>query len=116
MPDKKTAIVTGASGGIGAGLVRGFLSKGYNVVATSRNASKSLSASPSLILVNGDIGRQETAASVVEAAIARFGTVDVLVNNAGIFRSKPFTDFTTEDFNAWSRPTCWDSCTSLNSL
>jgi NAD(P)-dependent dehydrogenase (short-subunit alcohol dehydrogenase family) len=100
MPDKKTAIVTGASGGIGAGLVRGFLSKGYNVVATSRNASKSLSASPSLILVNGDIGRQETAASVVEAAIARFGTVDVLVNNAGIFRSKPFTDFTTEDFNA----------------
>jgi NAD(P)-dependent dehydrogenase (short-subunit alcohol dehydrogenase family) len=100
MPDKKTAIVTGASGGIGAGLVRGFLSKGYNVVATSRNASKSLSALPSLILVNGDIGNQETAASVVEAAIARFGTVDVLVNNAGIFRSKPFTDFTTEDFNA----------------
>ncbi len=100
MPDKKTAIVTGASGGIGAGLVEGFLAKGYNVVATSRNASKSLSASPGLILVDGDIGKQETAASVVEAAIARFGTVDVLVNNAGIFRTKPFTEFTTEDFNA----------------
>jgi NAD(P)-dependent dehydrogenase (short-subunit alcohol dehydrogenase family) len=100
MPEQKTAIVTGASGGIGAGLVEGFLSKGYNVVATSRNASKSLSASPSLVLVDGDIGKRETAAKVVEAAIGRFRTVDVLVNNAGIFRTKPFTDFTTEDFNA----------------
>jgi NAD(P)-dependent dehydrogenase (short-subunit alcohol dehydrogenase family) len=100
MPEQKTAIVTGASGGIGAGLVEGFLSKGYNVVATSRNASKSLSASPSLVLVDGDIGKRETAAKVVEAAIGRFQTVDVLVNNAGIFCTKPFTDFTTEDFNA----------------
>jgi NAD(P)-dependent dehydrogenase (short-subunit alcohol dehydrogenase family) len=100
MSDKKTAIVTGASGGIGAGLVEGFLTKGYNVVATSLNAGRTLSASPNLVLVDGDIGKQETAASVVEAAIARFGSVDVLVNNAGIFRVKPFTDFTTEDFSA----------------
>lgn len=100
MLDKKTAIVTGASGGIGAGLVEGFLTKGYKVVATSLNAGRTLSASPSLVLVDGDIGRQETAASVVEAAIARFGSVDVLVNSAGIFRVKPFTDFTTEDFSA----------------
>jgi NAD(P)-dependent dehydrogenase (short-subunit alcohol dehydrogenase family) len=100
MPDKKTAIVTGASGGIGAGLVEGFLSKGYNVVATSLHASKSLSASPSLVLVDGDIGEQETAANVVQAAITRYGSIDVLVNNAGIFRIKPFTEFTTEDFNA----------------
>jgi NAD(P)-dependent dehydrogenase (short-subunit alcohol dehydrogenase family) len=100
MSNKKTAIVTGASGGIGAGLVEGFLTKGYNVVATSLSASQSMSASPSLVLVDGDIGKRDTAASVVEAAITRFGTVDVLVNNAGIFRVKPFTDFTTEDFNA----------------
>jgi NAD(P)-dependent dehydrogenase (short-subunit alcohol dehydrogenase family) len=105
MSDKKTAIVTGASGGIGAGLVEAFVKKGYNVVATSRSFSQSLippttTASPSLVLVEGDIGKQETAAKAVEAAINQFGTIDVLANNAGIFRTKPFTDFTTEDFNA----------------
>jgi NAD(P)-dependent dehydrogenase (short-subunit alcohol dehydrogenase family) len=81
-------------------LVAAFLMEGYNVVATSLNVSQSLTASPSLVLVDGDIGKQETAAKVMEAAIKHFGTVDVLVNNAGIFRTKPFTDFTTEDFNA----------------
>src|SRR5450755_3872305 len=100
MSDNKTAIVTGASHGIGAGLVEAFLNQGYNVVATSRHVSQSLTASPSLVLVDGDIGTQETAAKAVEAAIEHFGTIDVLVNNAGIFRTKPFTDFTTEDFNA----------------
>ena len=100
MSDKKTAIVTGASGGIGAGLVEAFLMEGYHVVATSLNARQSLTASPSLLLVDGDIGKQETAAKVVESAINNFGAIDVLVNNAGIFRSKPFIDFTTEDFNA----------------
>ena len=99
MPDKKTAIITGASGGIGSSLVEAFLKDGYNVVATSLNAG-SLSASPSLILVDGDIGKQETAAKVADAAIQHFGTIDVLVNNAGIYRTKPFTDFTTDDFNA----------------
>jgi NAD(P)-dependent dehydrogenase (short-subunit alcohol dehydrogenase family) len=100
MSDKKTAIVTGASGGIGMGLVEAFLNEGYNVVATSLNTGQSLAASPSLVLVAGDIGKQETAANVVEEAIQHFGTIDVLVNNAGIYRTKPFTDFTTEDFNA----------------
>ena len=100
MSDKKTAIVTGASGGMGAGLVEAFLKEGYNVVATSLDAGKSFTASPGLVLVDGDIGKQETAAQVVEAAIKQFGTIDVLVNNAGIYRTKPFTDFTTEDFNA----------------
>jgi len=100
MSGKKTAIVTGASGGIGAGLVEGFLREGYNVVATSREASRKLTASSGLVLVDGDIGKQQTAASTVEAAIQNFGTVDVLVNNAGIFLNKPFTDFTTEDFDA----------------
>jgi len=100
MPDNHTAIVTGASGGIGAGVVEAFLKEGYNVVATSLKVSESLNATPSLFLVDGDIGKQETAAKVVDAAIQHFGTIDVLVNTAGIYRTKPFTDFTTEDFNA----------------
>ena len=100
MSDKKTAIVTGARQGIGAGLVEAFLKEDYNVVATSLHVSESLTASPSLVLVDGDIGKQETAAKAVEAAIKHFGTIDVLVNNAGIYYIKPFTDFTTEDFNA----------------
>ena len=100
MPDRKTAIVTGAGQGIGAGLVEGFLNKGYNVVATSRNVTQSLTASTSLVLVDGDIGSQETAVSAVEAATTLFGTIDVLVNNAGIFRTKPFTEFTADDINA----------------
>jgi NAD(P)-dependent dehydrogenase (short-subunit alcohol dehydrogenase family) len=100
MPNRKTAIVTGAAGGIGAGLVEAFLKEGYNVVGTSLNASQGLAASPSLVLVDGDIGKQETAAKAAEAAITHFGTIDVLVNNAGIFYVKPFTDFTANDFNA----------------
>ena len=100
MSDKKTAIITGASGSIGTGLVEGFLERGFNVVGTSLNSSQSLSASSRLVLVDGDICKQKTAADVVDAATKNFGTVDVLVNNAGIFRKKPFTDFTIEDFNA----------------
>ena len=100
MSGKKTAIITGASGGIGAGLVEGFLREGYNVVATSREANRKLTSSGSLVLLDGDIGKQQTAAHAVEAAINNFGTIDVLVNNAGIFLTKPFTDFTTEDFDA----------------
>jgi NAD(P)-dependent dehydrogenase (short-subunit alcohol dehydrogenase family) len=100
MPGKRTAIVTGADGGIGRGLVEGFLEEGYRVVGTSLKASQSLIASADLVLVDGDIGMHETAAKVVETAIRHFGTVDVLVNNAGILRTKAFTDFTTEDFDA----------------
>lgn len=99
MVGKKTAIVTGASGGIGAGLVDGFLTEGYNVVATSRHTTRKLTASSSLVLVDGDIGTLQTAASAVEAAVNNFGTIDVLVNNAGIFLTKPFTDFTIDDFD-----------------
>jgi NAD(P)-dependent dehydrogenase (short-subunit alcohol dehydrogenase family) len=100
MLSKKTAIITGASGGIGAGLVERFLEEGYNVVATSRDANRKLTTSGNLVLLVGDIGKQQTAADAVEAAINYFGTVDVLVNNAGIFLAKPFTDFTVEDFDA----------------
>jgi NAD(P)-dependent dehydrogenase (short-subunit alcohol dehydrogenase family) len=100
MSEKKTAIITGASGGIGAGLVERFLEEGYNVVATSRDANEKLPPSAGLVLVDGDIGKQQTAADAVEAAISNFGTIDVLVNNAGIFLNKPFTEFTTDDFDA----------------
>ncbi len=112
MSDKKTAIITGASGGIGSGLIEAFLKEGYNVVATSLNATQSsvvqlMTASPNLVLVDGDIGKQDTAAKAVEAAIKHFGTIDVLVNNAGIMRTKPFTDFTTDEFNALISTNLW---------
>jgi NAD(P)-dependent dehydrogenase (short-subunit alcohol dehydrogenase family) len=100
MSGRKTAIITGASGGIGEGLAEGFLREGYNVVATSREANRELTTSGSLVLLEGDIGKQQTATAAVEAAIKNFGTIDVLVNNAGIFLTKPFTDFTTDDFDA----------------
>jgi NAD(P)-dependent dehydrogenase (short-subunit alcohol dehydrogenase family) len=100
MSSKQTAIVTGASGGIGAGLVEKFLHESFNVVATSRDASRKLTASGNLVVVDGDISKQQTAALAVAAAINNFGSIDVLVNNAGIFLNKPFTDFTPEDFNA----------------
>jgi NAD(P)-dependent dehydrogenase (short-subunit alcohol dehydrogenase family) len=102
MANKKTVIVTGASQGIGAAVVQAFLGRGYNVVATSRNVSKAgLTSSTSLALVDGDIGHAATAAKVVETAVARFGSVHHVVNNAGIFSSKPFTDYTAEDFRGF---------------
>ena len=100
MAGKRTAIITGASGGIGRGLVEAFLREGYNVVATSRDSNRKLATSGSLVLLDGDIGRQQTAAQAVEEAINNFGSIDVLVNNAGIFLTKPFTDFTTADFES----------------
>jgi NAD(P)-dependent dehydrogenase (short-subunit alcohol dehydrogenase family) len=97
----KTVIVTGGSQGIGSGTVQTFIERGYNVVATSRNITKSkeLSASPRLALVDGDIGEASTAARVAQIAISKFGSIDALVNNAGIFVVKPFTEYTPEDFN-----------------
>jgi NAD(P)-dependent dehydrogenase (short-subunit alcohol dehydrogenase family) len=100
MARNKTAIVTGAQQGIGAGLVEGFLKSGYSVVATSLRASESLRGRPDVVVVEGDIRDHETAEKSVEAAVAQFRTVDVLVNNAGIYITKPFTEFTTDDFNA----------------
>lgn len=99
MPVGKTAIVTGASQGIGAGLVDGFQEIGFNVVATALDVTHSRSTSPSLVLIDGDVGKRETAVRTVDAAIASFGRIDVLVNCAGIFRVKPFTDYTDEDFD-----------------
>jgi NAD(P)-dependent dehydrogenase (short-subunit alcohol dehydrogenase family) len=98
----KTVIVTGASQGIGAGIVRAFLARGYNVVGTARSATKSkeLSASDHLALIDGDIGQFETAQKVAQLAIKRFGSIDAVVANAGIFLVKPFTDYTPDDFRA----------------
>lgn len=100
MPSHKTILITGASQGIGAGLVNAFLERGYNVVATSRQVSKSseIKASNRLARVDGDIADPATARKVVETAIARFGTVNAVVNNAGIFMTKPFVDFTFDDY------------------
>src|ERR1700748_1068253 len=99
MTDKKTVIVTGASMGIGAAVVQAFLDRGYNVVATSRTISKAgYAPSPKLALVDGDIGLAATAETVTQTALSHFGTIDHLVNNAGIFFSKRFTDYTIEDF------------------
>jgi NAD(P)-dependent dehydrogenase (short-subunit alcohol dehydrogenase family) len=87
-------------GGIGAGLVEGFLKEGCNVIATSGDASRKLTSSGSLVVLDGEIGKPQTAADAVEAAINNFGAIEILVNNAGIFLTKPFTDFTAEDFGA----------------
>jgi NAD(P)-dependent dehydrogenase (short-subunit alcohol dehydrogenase family) len=98
---QKTAIVTGASRGIGAGLVEAFLKRGYNVVANSRHITRanSFAASANLALVDGDIGDRNTAAKIVDTAVSKFGRIDVLINNAGVFIPKPFTEYTTEDFD-----------------
>ena len=102
MAARKTVIVTGASQGIGAAIVQAFLERGYNVVATSRSMSKAgLAPSPNLALVDGDIGQSETAENVAKAAIDRFGSIDHLVNNAGIYHSKPFTEYTAEELRAF---------------
>jgi NAD(P)-dependent dehydrogenase (short-subunit alcohol dehydrogenase family) len=99
---QRTAIVTGASQGIGEALVEAFLKRGYSVVANSRNITKAnpFPASPNLALVDGDIGDPKTAAKIVDTAVSRFGRIDVLINNAGILIPKPFTEYTTEDLNA----------------
>ena len=93
---RKVAIVTGASQGIGSGLVEGFLAKGYRVVANSRSIKPSDKAD--LVTVAGDIADPQVAKRVVATVIERFGRVDTLVNNAGIFIAKRFIEYTAEDF------------------
>src|ERR1700693_3827306 len=99
---RKTAIVTGASQGIGAGIVKAFVERGFNVVANSRKVTQSaeVAASDQVALVDGHIGEPAIAAQIVETALSRFHSIDALVNNAGIFFTKPFTDYTPEDFKS----------------
>src|SRR4029450_4588137 len=99
---RKTAIVTGASQGIGAGIVNAFVERGFNVVANSRKVTQSteVAASDCVALVDGHIGEPATAARMVETAVSRFKPSDALVNEAGASSTKPFTDYTPDDFKS----------------
>lgn len=97
-PGKKVAIVTGSSQGIGAGIAAAFSASGYAVVGTARSIEQS--TTPDVLMVPGDIAQETTAELVVERALDRFGRIDTLVNNAGIFIGKPFTEYTAEDYLA----------------
>jgi NAD(P)-dependent dehydrogenase (short-subunit alcohol dehydrogenase family) len=95
---EKVAIITGASQGIGAGLTRAYRELGYVVIATARSIERS--GDSGIVTVEGDIADPETARRVVGEAVERFGRIDTLINNAGIYIGKPFTDYTLADFNA----------------
>jgi NAD(P)-dependent dehydrogenase (short-subunit alcohol dehydrogenase family) len=95
---QKVAIITGADGGIGAGLAAGYRQAGYAIVATSRSIAASDHSD--LLTVQGDIADADTAGRVVERALDRFGRIDSLINNAGIYIEKPFTDYTLDDYAA----------------
>jgi NAD(P)-dependent dehydrogenase (short-subunit alcohol dehydrogenase family) len=102
MASNQTVIVTGASQGIGAAIVQTFLGRGYNVVGNSRSFSNSkLTPSSNLALVEGDIGLLATAEKIAQTAIDKFGSINHVVSNAGIFSAKPFTDYTAEEFRAF---------------
>src|SRR5580698_4821792 len=100
---RKTMIVTGAAKGIGAGVTRAFIERGYNVVANSLTITAStFAATDRLAVVRGDIGDPATAREIASTAMATFGSIDGVVNNAGIFFTKPFTECTTQDFEKMS--------------
>ena len=96
--NQKVVVITGASQGIGAALVKAYRERGFFVVANSRNIAPS--ADEGVLAVAGDIGEREVAERVIAQGIARFGRIDSLVNNAGIFIAKPFTQYTAEDYRA----------------
>ncbi|MER5466591.1 SDR family oxidoreductase [Streptomyces sp. NPDC002668] len=95
---QRVAVITGASQGIGAALVTAYRELGYGVAATSRSIGDS--SDPEVLTVRGDVAEPGVGARVVDATLARFGRIDTLVNNAGIFIAKPFTDYTDEDYDA----------------
>ena len=102
MGTTQTAIVTGASQGIGAAIAQAFLNRGYNVVANSRSMTRSgFTPSSNLALVDGDIADASTAERVAEAALSKFGSIDHLVNNAGIYAAKPFTEYSADDLHGF---------------
>jgi NAD(P)-dependent dehydrogenase (short-subunit alcohol dehydrogenase family) len=99
--ERKIAVITGASRGIGATLMKGFRDNGYGVVANSRSISKSdVAGDPAILVIDGDIAEPDTADRIFSAAIERFGRVDTLINNAGVFIAKPFIDYTEADLTA----------------
>jgi NAD(P)-dependent dehydrogenase (short-subunit alcohol dehydrogenase family) len=93
--EQKVAVITGASRGIGAALVKAFRDRGYHVVATARSIQPS--TDDAVFTVRGDVGDRDTAKRVIAEAVGRFGRIDTLINNAGIFIAKPFTLYTEDD-------------------
>ena len=98
LDEQRVAIITGASQGIGAGLVKAYRERGYAVIATARSIGPSEDSG--IVTIAGDIADPDTAQRVVDGAVERFGRIDTLINNAGIYIGKPFTEYTPEDFNA----------------
>ncbi len=96
--DGRVAIITGASQGIGAGLTKAYRERGYSVIATARSIRPSEDSR--IVAVEGDIADPDTAHRIVDAAIERFGRIDTLINNAGLYIGKPFMDYTVQDFSA----------------
>jgi NAD(P)-dependent dehydrogenase (short-subunit alcohol dehydrogenase family) len=96
--EAKVAIITGASQGIGAGLTKAYRERGYAVIVTARSIGSS--EDDGIVAVEGDIADPDTAQRIVDAAVERFGRIDTLINNAGLYIGKPFTQYTLEDFNA----------------
>ncbi|MGE5289013.1 MAG: SDR family NAD(P)-dependent oxidoreductase [Micromonosporaceae bacterium] len=96
--DRKVAIITGGSQGIGAGLVAEYLRRGWAVVATSRTIKPA--GDPAVLTVDGDVSEPATADRIISGALESFGRIDTLINNAGVFISKPFTDYTADDYAA----------------
>jgi len=96
--EQKVAVVTGASQGIGAALVKAYRDRNYRVVATARSITPS--SDDDVLTVPGDIADRKTAERAISEAMARFGRIDTLVNNAGIFIAKPFTQYTAADYAA----------------
>jgi len=103
--DQRTAVVTGASSGIGFAIAAAYLQRGFNVVGNARDgtqleqAAEKLGSPQNLLLIEGDIADPSTSKRIFEAAIARFGKVDILINNAGIFNAKPITDYSTQELD-----------------
>src|SRR5271170_7458687 len=96
--DRKVAIITGGSQGIGAGLVAEYRRRGWAVVATSRTIEPD--GDPAVLTVDGDISVAATTDRIISGALGRFGRIDTLINNAGVYISKPFTDYTADDYAA----------------
>jgi NAD(P)-dependent dehydrogenase (short-subunit alcohol dehydrogenase family) len=100
-----TVVITGASSGIGLGLAEAYLARGFNVVANARTderlaaAARQLGSPARFLGVAGDIGQRDTARQLIDRAVERFGQVDVLINNAGIFNAKPFVEYTEEELD-----------------
>jgi NAD(P)-dependent dehydrogenase (short-subunit alcohol dehydrogenase family) len=95
-PERRVAVITGGSQGIGAGLVAGYRGEGWSVVANAKAIDPS--PDPEVLSVAGDLADPATPGQVIDAALGRFGRIDALINNAGVFMSKPFTDYTAEDY------------------